>query len=343
MMASGDLRRVATRLLTSGPIAALASREPGVATVFMFHRFGRDVRGHDPQNVRRFLEWLRGHHYEVIDLESLFQRLAGDGPPLRRAVALTIDDGYGCQAEIGAPLFAEYDVPVTTFLATGFLDGLIWLWWDQIEYLLLGTKRGRLDGLAGTPPDGVELSSPAGRQAAIRGFVEYCKTLPEAGRLAAIAALAERAEVPLPSRPPAQYRPMTWEQARRLEGRGMRFGPHTVTHPILARTDDAQAEREIRGSWQRLGQEVTRPVSVFCYPNGLRGDFGEREFGVLGQLGLRGAVTAEPGYASLQAMSAPTGRFHVPRFSFSESVDLNARYASRVELLLMKLLGRSRE
>jgi peptidoglycan/xylan/chitin deacetylase (PgdA/CDA1 family) len=342
-MASGNLRRVATRLLTSGPIAALASREPGVASVFMFHRFGREVRGHDPQGVRRFLEWLRRHRYEVLDLESLFQRLAGDGPPLRRAVALTIDDGYSCQAEIGASLFAEYDVPVTTFLATGFLDEQIWLWWDQVEYVLLETKRQRLDGLAGTPQEGVDLSSPAGRQAAIRGFVGYCKTLPDAGRLAAIAALARGGEVELPIRPPARYRPMTWEQARRLENRGMRFGPHTVTHPILARTDDGQAEREIRGSWQRLGQEVTRPVPVFCYPNGLRGDFGEREFGVLGQLGLRGAVTAEPGYASLRAMCAPAGRFRVPRFSFSESADLNVRYASRVELLLAKLLGRTPE
>ncbi len=28
---------------------------------------------------------------------------------------------------------------------------------------------------------------------------------------------------------------MSWDQARLCEERGMTFGPHTVTHPILSR------------------------------------------------------------------------------------------------------------
>ena len=61
--------------------------------------------------------------------------LSGDGPPLNRAVAFTIDDGYVEQATVAAPVFAEFDCPVTTFVTSGFLDRALWFWWDQIEYV----------------------------------------------------------------------------------------------------------------------------------------------------------------------------------------------------------------
>lgn len=56
---------------------------------------------------------------------------------------------------------------------------------------------------------------------------------------------------------------MTWEQARGCEQMGMTFGPHTVTHPILSRTTDAQANDEITESWKRVREELNSPVSVF--------------------------------------------------------------------------------
>lgn len=342
MTGPGRIRRVMMRLLTSDPVTALTSRRRGVASIFMLHRFGRDMNGHDPVSVRNFLAWLRRHHFELLDLEELFRRLAGEGAPLRRAVALTIDDGYWCQAEVAAPIFAESGVPVTTFLTTGFLDGTLWLWWDQIEYVLEHTRRERVSLPAGEQRLDLDLRGPDRREAATRLMTGYCKALSEAERLAAIWELAEQARVPLPSSPPAAYRPMTWHQARRCEAAGMRFGPHTVTHPILARTDDAQAQREIRLSWERLRQEVSRPVPVFCYPNGRAEDFGPREIAILRRLGLLGAVTAEPGYATTLGFAEENGAFRVPRFSYSEEHDENIRYASHLELLWQQVRPRGR-
>ena len=121
----------------------------------------------------------------------------------------------------------------------------------------------------------------------------------------------------------------------------MRFGPHTVTHPILARADDAQAQWEIESSWDRLRQEVSRPMPVFCYPNGRQDDFGPREFGILRRLGVLGAVTAEPGHATNRGFTQPDGAFRVPRFSFSNEHDENLRYASHLELLWQQVRLRS--
>lgn len=299
----------------------------------MLHRFYREAGGHDPMVVTGLLTWLRRHRFEVVDLEELFRRLAGDGPPLRRAVAITIDDGYHCQAEIAAPIFAEHGVPVTTFLTTGFLDGKLWLWWDQIEHILSSTRADRLSLTVGARQVDLDLGAPGRRRLAARVVKDQCKALPEAERVATIADLAERAGVPLPKAAPPRYRPMTWEQVRRCEAAGMRFGPHTVTHPILSSTGDTQAQRELEGSWQRLHQEVSRPVPVFCYPNGLRGDFGPREVSTLSSMGLLGAVTAEPGYATDVRVSGSDGMFRVPRFSFSDDLGENLRYASGLEWL----------
>lgn len=324
------------RLLASAPVMTLASRKRGIASIFMLHRFA-GPHGHDPLVLKRLLGWLRRHNYELLDLEMLFRRMSGDGEQIRHAVAFTIDDGYQCQAEIAAPIFAEYGVPVTTFLTTGFLDGTLWLWWDQIDYIFSASRADRVSLVVGGKRLDFDLGSPERRHLAAETLKQYCKALPESERLLAIAELAAEAAVGIPESPPPEYRPMMWDQARRLEAGGMRFGAHTVTHPILARTDDAQARHEIEAAWTRLGQEISNPVPVFCYPNGLESDFGTREFSILRDLGFIGAVAAEPGYASSKGFAQADGRFRVPRFSFSEIHDENLRCASRMEWLWQKV------
>ena len=115
--------------------------------IFMFHRFehpDRGIEGHDPGSVRTFLENLRATGYELISLREGIRRLEGKDQPLKKAVAFTIDDGYADHAEVAAPLFAAFDCPVTTFVTTGFLDGELWLWWDQVRYVFENTDRKSL-------------------------------------------------------------------------------------------------------------------------------------------------------------------------------------------------------
>jgi peptidoglycan/xylan/chitin deacetylase (PgdA/CDA1 family) len=300
----------------------------------MLHRFRSEMArnpGHDPEALRQTLAWLRRHDYTVVDLEALYRRLAGEGPPLRRTVAFALDDGYVEQAEIAARVFAEFEAPSTTFLATGFLDGKLWFWWDQIEFVLARTRRPRLAVTVGDRPVDLDLTCAASRDAGQAQFTEYCKTVPEVQKQEAIARLAAQAEVELPREPPGEYRPMSWEQARGAERLGMRFGAQTVTHPILSRTDAEQSRNELHDSWRRVVQELERPVPVFCYPNGQDGDFGAREIAVLEELGFIGELASSEGYAETVASRQPHGRFRLPRFPFSDSPRLNIQVASGVE------------
>jgi peptidoglycan/xylan/chitin deacetylase (PgdA/CDA1 family) len=296
----------------------------GRAVIFMLHRFDdqeMQIEGHSTAALRRGLEYLRRKRYDLVSLAEMYQRLAGNGRPLDRAVAFTMDDGYIDQATVAGPLFAEYDCPVTTFVTTGFLDRQLWFWWDRIEYVFEHTTRRQLQIRLGSEPLSYQWNGAAERTQARLDFIERCKLVPDGEKVATIERLAVDAGVALPNDAPARYAPMSWDQARQCEKRGMTFGPHTVTHPILARTEPDDLRRQIVESWTRLRAEVRDPVPVFCYPNGRWQDFGSREIAVLKSAGLAGAIVGESGYADVGPFRKdPDGPFRVQRFSYPEEL-----------------------
>ena len=344
LVSMGVLRRLYYNLLMFPGIHAIRGIAlRNCATVFMLHRFrhpARGIDGFEPSELRQGLEYLRRKNYELVPLTVIFDRLVKGEPPLHGAVAFTIDDGYVDQAEIASVVFAEFDCHVTTFLATGFVDGHLWFWWDKIEFILAHTKRRSLRVSLGDRWLEYRWESLQERQGVQANLTEQCKLVGDSDKHRAIAALASEADVSLPDVPPGQYAPMSWEQARGCERRGMTFGPHTVTHPILSRTSDSQSAEEIRASWRRVSDEVRSPVPIFCYPNGGWRDFGSRETKTLGEAGLLGAVVGEPGYADQTVLSLEeAGPYKVRRFGFPETVPRIVQYVSGVERVKQRLRG----
>jgi len=304
------------------------------ATIFMMHRFthnDRGIVGFDPTLLRKGLEYLRRNNYEFLSLTDMFKRMDGNGLELNGAVVFTIDDGYIDHAEIAAPIFAEFDCPVTTFTTTGFLDGKLWMWWNKIEYIFLNTARHSLEVNAGGKTVQYVLNGNGNRMSVLDDFINRCKVMDDEDKLKAIASIAENAEVDLPASPPLMYAPMTWEDARTCEKRGMTFGPHTVTHPILSRSTYEKSEWEITESWRRLCEEVRNPVPVFCYPNGQLSDFGPREIGIFKKLGLSGAVVGVSGFAESQSHLDGDWSFKIRRLSYPENLSDLIQYVSGIE------------
>jgi peptidoglycan/xylan/chitin deacetylase (PgdA/CDA1 family) len=306
----------------------------GRATIFMFHRFSdpaNEVHGHDPLVLRASLERLRRGRHSFVSLESLFRSMSERRSLPKRAVAFTIDDGYYDHARIAAPVFAAFDCPVTTFTTTGFLDGELWFWWDRIEFVFAGARRRTIQVEVGGERVSYSLGGAQEESAARGDFIRRCKELSEADKNSAIDRLSEAADVEVPTRAPARYAPMTWDELRESERGGMTFGPHTRTHPILSKVSDEQAETELAGGWSRLREQAANPAPIFCYPNGQPGDFSDREAKILDRLGLLGAVVGTPGYATTGLFHSDGGRFHVPRYSYPDSVNGVVRYAAGVE------------
>jgi peptidoglycan/xylan/chitin deacetylase (PgdA/CDA1 family) len=92
------------------------------------------------------------------------------------------------------------------------------------------------------------------------------------------------------ARPP---RMLTWDEVGDLDRAGtLRFGAHTVTHPILTSLADDAARAEIAGSKAALEARLGHAAPSFCYPAGL---FGARERELVAQAGFRLATSCEPG------------------------------------------------
>lgn len=337
---SSWIRRGILRGLTLSPISNLWAPFRGDrALVLMFHRFAPEADGHSQALFRRTLQYLRSRRYVVMDLERIVRAgLTGDPVP-RKAVAITFDDAYHDHFDVALPLLAEFDMPATFFLSSGFSDGVTWMWWDQIAYLATRGNRRQLDLTVGGERFQADLSAPSGSLIMNR-MIERCKRVPDSERHAAIHRMAVAVECELPAVPPAEYRPLTWDQARIAERFGIRFGPGSVSHSILSRLDDATAAYEIEHSWNRLKEELSSPSPIFCYPNGKTPDFGPREVRLCAQAGLLGAVSAEHAYLNPRALSkTPSSAFAIPRFSAPESFVEVVRLLSGLQVLLGAVLG----
>jgi peptidoglycan/xylan/chitin deacetylase (PgdA/CDA1 family) len=292
----------------------------GGAVILMFHRFTDDPASRNRHTLHRLeanLTWLRRRGFRFAALQPTVEALLAGEPLPPRTVVMTVDDGYADFADLAAPVFARHDCPVTIFLTTGFLDGLCWQWWDQVALAVRQSpiKHPRV------PVNGEDVDCAWRTEREYQDVVERLTTrlkrIPDHVRRQTIAAFPETLEVDLPAVAPDGYGPMRWDQLAGLARMGVTFGPHTITHPILARTEDAQSREEIHGSWARVRDATDAAIPVFAYPNGERRDFGEREERLVLEAGMVAALSTIPGFAS-RAFLARTGPCAMPRIGYSE-------------------------
>jgi peptidoglycan/xylan/chitin deacetylase (PgdA/CDA1 family) len=310
-----------------------------VVVIFTLHRFagaGLNGAGDTVQRLRENLAYLRKRRFHIASLHDLING-AGSVAPRRRgpSVVFTVDDGYAEFAGHAAPVFAEFDCPVTVFLVTDALDKGTWYWWDRVQYCLGVTKLREVTLELGGQARTWRWHTPAERRACVLLMLEALKRIPESDKLRALRDLATRLEVDVPERATAEFAPMSWNDVRTCAQRGFTFGPHTMTHPMLTRVSDDQARGEILQSWDRVRAECgDAAVPVFCYPNGA---YTAREVGILRNSGLAAAVTTTHHYASNRPVSEWSGdeRFQTPRFGYREERERFVQVVSGLERLKM--------
>jgi peptidoglycan/xylan/chitin deacetylase (PgdA/CDA1 family) len=309
-------------LLASRPVTAIATRWLGHGVpVFMLHRMQTEAfpnrGGIGVDHLRRTLRYLVDNGYEFLSLEHLLNALASHTPLPPRAAVFTLDDGYLDQAEVAAPVFIEFNCPVTFFVITGMLDGALWPWDAKVSWIVQTTERTALEAEINGQPVVLDFGTAASRRKAKHRLQDLLREVPAADVPAIIEQFARDAGVVVPAQPPEKFRPMSWNMARQLEARGIQFAPHSVTHATLSRLSAESLESEIRDSWQALERELEHPVRIFCYPTGRASDFGPREFAALERHGFLGAVSATPAFVDATD-GAGQQRFSLPRLSLPE-------------------------
>ena len=93
----------------------------------------------------------------IVPLAPSLRQLTTGQPLPPRAIALTFDDGYRDNLEVGAPVLERLGLPATFFLVPGILDGTVSPWWETVAWAVRQHPQGlgRLPGPdAGDPRPG---------------------------------------------------------------------------------------------------------------------------------------------------------------------------------------------
>ncbi len=337
------LKNTITPFFASQPVSAIAELvvQAGVP-IFMFHRFHSaesPIHGHNPDYLRRCLNYLIEHGYTFISVEQIVNAIQNHESLPKRAIAFTLDDGFLDQATVAAPVFIEYQCPVTIFLISGFLDGKLWPWDDQVAYLIKQTQQQKLTIKLADENRQFDLHNKDKQRQSIHDLQNWIKRLDATQISDYLATISHAAAIKIPEHAPLNYQPMSWDQARVLEKKGVCFAPHTISHRILSRLNDDHAENEITGSWQRLQHELSSPCPVFCYPTGRQQDFTHREIDIIKQAGLTGAVSTEATHVNPNN-DTRNYRFKLPRFGFPCSYTDFIQYSSWIERAKTQILRR---
>ena len=245
----------------------------GPSLVCLTHHRVADTVEHDPDVISATpaqligqAEWLKAS-YPILDGEQVRRFVCGELTLRQPSIALTFDDAYEDNFEVGRILMERFGIPAMFFVPTAFIEtGLIPVW-DRLGFAV----RHSASCPVRDPANG-RAWSVAGGRGAIR-----TNDFPPHGRLqrpacrSATGRSSNRASPRRDAAPTIEGRRspfMTWNQIRKLSAMGHTIGAHTHTHPVLASLPTHAQQAEIESSRRILAEHLDAPVTLFAYPYG---------------------------------------------------------------------------
>ncbi len=274
----------------------------GVGAILMFHHVrasGADAfqpnRGLEitPAFLEEVIWAVRASGADIVSLDEAHRRLVA-GASDRRFVAFTFDDGYRDNLVEALPVMERHEVPFTIYVVPDFADGQGELWWVALEDAIRSNER--IAVRLGTAQTTFDTSTIEGRNTAFSTIYRFMRAQPGEQALRRPARELAAAYGPdMASR--CRELCMDWAELGRLAAHPLAtIGAHTVSHPMLAKLDDAAAvEAEMLQSVERIEARLgVRPLH-FAYPVGSADAAGPREFEAASRVGFRTAITTRTG------------------------------------------------
>lgn len=285
---------VLSALWGAGAFELLKPRPSSCARIIMYHRFSKTFcpfRLSQPSFEQQIRLLVR--RFKVVDLAEIVAWVKRSGVVPKNCVSITVDDGYKDFYLYAYPVLKKYNLPATVFLTTGFVDEKKWLWPDKIIYILENSEIKSFDFSLGDGVEGFDIRTPEKRHRSQLTIFQYCTTVTDEQKNRVIENLADRLEVKVPDEPTQEYLGLEWSEIAEMRKNNIRFGSHTVLHPILSKVSLKRLHYEIVNSKEIIEKKLGEEVNLFCYPNG---NYSDLTIKVLKEANYLGAVTADPGF-----------------------------------------------
>jgi peptidoglycan/xylan/chitin deacetylase (PgdA/CDA1 family) len=260
-------------------------------------------------------------HYHMLPMSEALKYLLGEiqinNNIKKPIVVITVDDGFADNYSLMFPVIKKYNVPVTVFISTDFIDTGRPPWPTQILEILEHTKAFYTE---------YPVQMPLGKKHEKDGAAQIIKDLfkrfkPEE-RFKKLEELRNHLKVGMNY----SSAPLTWDQIREMRKSSVEFGTHTVYHSSLPFTDQAAMIAELNESKMRLEKALNEQCNLFSYPDG---DWNENCKLYVQKEGYQAAVTQDKGKNSVNCDPYSLKRIEVP---FNETLRTFACRCSLVSL-----------
>ncbi|WP_323750783.1 polysaccharide deacetylase family protein [Marinobacter sp.] len=237
--------------------------------ILMYHRISPDGAP-GTISVDQFRKQMKliKKSFNPISLSKLIE-LHEKGITPRHAVAVTFDDGYSDFGDYAFPVMKEEGIPATLFITTGFVNGDIWLWPDQIKFAIENASDNEKIRISGIDED---LNFVKNKNECWSKIADYGLSLGQEDRLSMIEELYIKLGLSLPRKAPSMFRPVSWDDIKEMMRFGLNVESHSVNHPSLVNLNWTQLKSELSKSRDKINEVLGIESNVFCYPNGLERD-----------------------------------------------------------------------
>ena len=312
-------------LYHTGAHRLLAPYTQGVGLIFTLHQVRPEPEPHEafapnrilevtPDFLDAVLDQVQEAGLDVVSLNEAVRRLREEDE--RRFVCFTFDDGYRDNFEYAYPLFKKRALPLTLYVPTDYPDGNGELWWIALAEIVSRASEIELcrnGALWKLPAETVQ-----DKYRAYEEIYWWLRLIDEATQRQIVRTLADRYEIDMTA--DCRRLIMNWDEIRTMAADPLvTVGAHTKGHFAVSKLSASRALEEMRGSADRIEQELgSRPLH-FAFPYGDPGSAGPRDFALAREAGFKTAVTTRKG------MLFPA---HRPHLTALPRVSLNGDYQS---------------
>jgi len=270
----------------------------GIGHVLMFHRvcngnnfiFNKYLQV-TQDSLEDVLKYFISNNIDIVTLDECYNRIINKGK-VKRFVAFTFDDGYADNLINALPVFEKYNAPFALFLATGFPDHTIVLWWYLLENLVLNSNRIQFkDGDKNYSYSTVTMNEKKDAFWKIRRYIVESNEDNLLYRLQNIFNKNEDEMLDL-----TKKLALSWDQVIELSNHPLvTIGAHTVNHLALSKLTEDRVIKEINDSIKIIENKTKKTVGHLAYPIGSSSAASIREFNITEHCNLKMAFTGKDG------------------------------------------------
>jgi len=244
-------------------------------------------------SFRKQMEYLKGQ-YKIISLREAVELLKTASKFPGKSVVVTFDDGNKSLFNNVFPILQDLKIPATVFLTVNPIEKKEPVWFEFIVYAINKTLRKTLN-LESYGLKKYLINTLLEKTEVIEQVVKHVKILDNQKKKEFLAVLSDKLKIKADNLDLQNLDIISWEEIRKMQERGIYFGAHTLTHPVLTRLPAEEVASEVFESKKIIEDRLGEKISYFAYPNGKKSDFNEQIINLLKNGGFDCACTLMDG------------------------------------------------